>query len=514
MSGEGAAEVREKITRIAVPAWLGVVGLAVLGKAFAFLREPVIAATLGATASSDAYYVAIGLPFLLQNLLGVPFALWVTARLACLSDPVAAKQFYRRSLGWGLAASAICAAALFSFPRVAVQAYASGLEGSRLEEAASLTRLGALALPALVLQAVSGARLFAQHRFVTVYAWAGAGSLLGLLGVLVLLPVYGPAGAVVAFTLTWWTAALGLSVQRDRPAAPGSIVPIAGARAQPGPGIAYRALVLQLFFQGNGLMVYTFASRLATGDIAATLFAGRIIMAAYETIVLTAGVLVFPRIARFMHEGDEGAVGRAVTDALTWLVPLTVALMVWLAVARADLVTLVYRRNAFDERAAILVSQALLGYAPYILGTTLVEILHRAMVLRGRLTGYLAVFGFGLLVNWLANVVLVPRFGVLGVGLGSGIGVLAAGIALWLYAQRLMPSLEPRRIGLLLGRTGAAAAGTIALAALLETRIPAVSSVGSALLHLAVYALAVAATFGGLLVLLGYRGRGRRPVPS
>jgi putative peptidoglycan lipid II flippase len=205
-----------------------------------------------------------------------------------------------------------------------------------------------------------------------------------------------------------------------------------------GPDVAYRALVLQVFFQGNGLLVYSFASQLAPGDIAATLFAGRIIMAVYETIVLTAGVLVFPRIARFMHMRDDTAVDRAVTDALRRLVPAAVAFMVLLALFRGDLVGIIYQRRAFDERAAALVSQALLGYAPYILGTTIVELLHRAMVLRGRLMGYLAVFGGALLVNLIASVALVSRagLGVLGVSLASAIGVLAAGAGLWIYARR------------------------------------------------------------------------------
>src|SRR2546430_15971576 len=102
-------------------------------------------------------------------------------------------------------------------------------------------------------------------------------------------------------------------------------------------------------------------------------------MAVYETIVLTAGVLVFPRIARFVQQRDEHAVGRAVTDALHWLVPGTVAGMVLLAVSRTDLVTLIYRRRALDEGAPGLVSPALFGYAPYLLASTPVVVLPSAL---------------------------------------------------------------------------------------------------------------------------------------
>src|SRR5207247_10730519 len=102
---------------------------------------------------------------------------------------------------------------------------APGLEGGRLDEAAALARLGAVALPALVLQAVCGARLFAEQRFTAVYAWLGVGGLVGLGAVLLLTPTYGAAGAVVAFSPRWWTAGLGLlALSQHREIAASSVV--------------------------------------------------------------------------------------------------------------------------------------------------------------------------------------------------------------------------------------------------------------------------------------------------
>jgi len=233
--------------------------------------------------------------------------------------------------------------------------------------------------------------------------------------------------------------------------------------------------------------------------------ASKIIMALYETIVLTAGVLLFPRIARLLQNGDEPAVGRTVMAALNWLVPVTVACLVTLALSRSELVTLVYRRRAFDERATALVSQALLGYAPYIVGITLVEILHRAMVLRGRMMGYLIVFGSALLVNWVACVWLVPILGVMGVALASSIGVVAAGYGLLEYARRRLPSLEPAPIARLIGRTLTAAIGALLLSTAVRSRVPFPTSMLGQLLLLLGGSLSAGAVFAGLLLLLGHR---------
>lgn len=484
-------------------AWAGVVALAVLAKGFAFLREPVIAATFGMQAAADGYYLAVGFPFLVYNLAGMPFSLWVTARLAAADS---GGRFFRGALSWGIAASVLLAVALALGARGAVGLYAPGLEGDRHDLAVGLVRLGAVAVPAMVLQAVCAARLFAERRFLTVYAWLTAGGLIGLAGVILLTPIYGPAGAVLAFAATWWTAALGLLLHtsRSRPTATDPGTSWAG-RADVSVGVVYRALAMQLFFQGNALLVYNFASRLATGEIAAAVFAGKIVMAIYETLVLTAGVLVFPRIARFIHEGDEGATGEATIQALNWLLPVTAACTVLLVISRTEFVTLIYRRQAFDARATALVSQALLGYAPYVLGTTLLEILHRAMVLRGRLAGYLLVFGGALAVNTIACSVLVRPLGLLGVTLGASIGVIAVGAGLWGYAARRLPGLDTQKILLLLGRTlGAAVVGLVAVAAL-RTRLPAPVTTAGNVLVLLTTGLTIVVIFVALLALLGHR---------
>ena len=488
---------------------LSVVLLAVCAKGLAFIREPIIAAVLGASASSDGYYLAIGLPFLLYNLLGLPFSLWVTARLAAVgsgSSGHAAQTFYRRSLWGGLGASVLVALGLVGLSRVLVHVYASGLQGSRLDDAAALCKLGAVALPALTIQAVASGRLFAEHRFRTVYIWLVAAAVVGLVGVVTLTPRYGAAGAVVSFVVSWWTSAVALSlVSQSRTAVTDGAEVGAAWGGELGPGVVYRAVAMQLFFQGSGFLVYNFASRLAEGEIAATLFASKVIMAIYETVVLTAGVLVFPRIARFLQQDDERSVGLAVKQALEWLIPVTAASMVVLAVSRTELVAVIYGRHAFDEHAVRLVSQALLGYAPYLVGIALVEVLHRTMVLRGTIGGYFLVFGGAMLVNTLTCILLVPRFGILGVAAAASIGMLAASGGLWAYADRRLPSLRAQRIPLLVGRTTAATGVALAVLLPLRSRLATPGTLPARLLLVAGASLGTALVFAAVMLLLGYR---------
>src|SRR5882724_10094933 len=78
-----------------------IVFLVVTGKGLAFVREAFIASALGASASSDGYYLALAMPTVIYSLGALPFSMWITARLAALRGSGAvseAASFYTRVL--------------------------------------------------------------------------------------------------------------------------------------------------------------------------------------------------------------------------------------------------------------------------------------------------------------------------------------------------------------------------------------------------------------------------------
>ncbi len=494
-----------------LPTWrtgLVVFSLAVLGKGLAFIREPLVAAVMGASAASDAYYLAVGLPFIVYNLVGLPFSLWVTARLVKLQAVQSAYQVagFAKQMTWvvtlvGFSATLV----VIILARPLVDLYAPGLEGFRREQATAVTRIGALAIPALALQAGLSGRLFAESRFSTVYMWSALGGVTGLVGVAGLTPGFGAAGAVLAFVGASWTSALGLlSLGMRRQAGAPHAIP-AGILEPSDGGVAYRAAALQVFFQGSHLLVFSFASALPPGGLAATLFASKVQMAVYETVVLTAGVLVYPQITRFVHSLDDEKAARAVTGALNWLFPITMGFVVLLVVCRVEIVTLVYQRRAFDATASRMVSSALLGYAPGIVGLTVVEILHRLVVLKGRLRAYLIISACALVLNFFVCSLFTASTGVLGIALGSSVGVISAGVGLVIYAGMRVAGMSGQAVALLAGRAVGAAGIVLGVLLPLRLRIPDPQSTLGQLMVVGLTGLLIVALFTGILWALGQR---------
>jgi putative peptidoglycan lipid II flippase len=496
---------------VTFPTWktgLTVFGLAVLGKGLAFIREPLVAAVMGASASSDAYYLAIGLPFIIYNLAGLPYSLWVTARLVRLQGLQNAPDvtaFARRTTWLGAVAGFTATLVVIILARHLVEFYAPGLGVLRLEQATATTRIGSLAIPALVLQAGLSGRLFAESRFRIVYIWSVIGGAVGLVGVTGLTPVYGAAGAVGAFVSASWTSAFGLLAVGLWREPSGSGTPPGIVAAPSDVGVAYRAAALQLFFQGSHLLVFAFASALPPGGLAATLFASKVQMAVYETVVLTAGVLVYPQITRFVHSLDEAKAGRAVTGALNLLFPISIGFAILLVICRSEIVSFIYERQAFDTEASRMVTSALLGYAPGIVGLAIVEILHRLVVLKGGLRGYLVISASALAINYLVCRALAPSTGVLGIALGASVGVISAGAGLVVYASMRVAGLSGRTIAVIATRAVCAAVVVVAILLPLRSRIPDPRSPLGQVMVIGVGGLLIVTLLMGILWVLGQR---------
>jgi putative peptidoglycan lipid II flippase len=266
-----------------------------------------------------------------------------------------------------------------------------------------------------------------------------------------------------------------------------------------------RAIALQVFHQVSGLLVYGFGSQLAAGGIAATLFASKVIMAAYETIVLTAGVMLFPRIARLVREKDDAGAGEQIARAFNWLVPVIAALMVVLVLFRQEIVSVIYSHRAFEQHAADLVTAALLGYVPALLALMFLEIQHRILVLRGRLMDYAVVVAAALSVNWAICLWLVPRLGVLGLTLGTSIGVLTTAVGLWVYAAHRLPQAGWKTLRVLAARAIPATALSLVIVGGARAWLGAPTSLGGRLASIVTGGLAVGLLFLGTILALERR---------
>jgi putative peptidoglycan lipid II flippase len=140
--------------------------------------------------------------------------------------------------------------------------------------------------------------------------------------------------------------------------------------------------------------------------------------------VLIGAAMATTSLSRFVAVPDE-EVSSGTAELVLPLITASLGCLLALAVAAPDVVTVVYQRGRFDSRAVDLVSMAVRGMA--VGGGFFPAAYVMIRILNARLRSHQAVtaMAIGVAVAAAANVVLVPRLGLLGVSLSTSMGYVA-----------------------------------------------------------------------------------------
>lgn len=199
-------------------------------------------------------------------------------------------------------------------------------------------------------------------------------------------------------------------------------------------------LAIPLADQGNILLERFLASAAGTGTLASLDYARTLTESALFLVSQPIGYVVLTK------DAGEATTVRARVEAIAGpMLALAIPASVFLAVFASDIVRLVFARGAFNEEAVLLTAGALRGIALGLWAATLGWVLIRIVNAAGRNGAAAVVLGTAYAANALFNVLVVPRLGSLGLGLGEAVRglVLLGGTATvlgcgWLLLRQLL----------------------------------------------------------------------------
>lgn len=350
-----------------------VVGLyTLMSRLLGFVRDLLIAATLGAGPLADAFFVAFRLPNLFRRLFaeGAFSAAFAPlfAQALTKDGPHAANRVAEDALAIVLLGGvAFTALAEIAMPAL-IALLAPGFVDSP-EQFAWAVDMGRLAFPYLMLMtlmALIAAVLNGVGRFA---AAAAAPVLLNVITIAALLAFADlgptPGHALAAAIALAGVAQLALVAFAARRA--GYAVRLRRPRLTPGVRRLARLMGPGLLAAGatqiNIVVGSQLASLLATGAISHLYYADRIYQLPLGVIGVALGVALLPKISREAQAGDEAAarasLARAVEIALWLTLPAAAA-----AIAVPDLLTrALFERGAFTDADATATAAALAAYA-------------------------------------------------------------------------------------------------------------------------------------------------------
>ncbi|MBL6953521.1 MAG: murein biosynthesis integral membrane protein MurJ [Alphaproteobacteria bacterium] len=486
-------------------------GYTMLSRILGFVRDILIAGTLGAGPIADAFFVAFKLPNFFRRLFaeGAFNAGFVPlfSDLLATKGPGPARAFAEQALS-------VLLLTLFIFVTLAqitmpwvMQVLAPGFVGDpeRFDLAVAFTRITFPYLLLISLVSLMGGVLNSLQRFAAVAATPVLLNICLIAAVTLLAPhmpspghalAWGVAAAGVA-QLIWLSVAcqkagMGLTLPRPRLTPKVRELLRLILPAALGAGVVQVNLVIDIIL----------ASLLPQGSVSFLFYADRLNQLPIGVVGVAVGTAVLPLLSRLVAQKDQPGAVAALNRAIELTLFLALPAMFAFLVTADELILTLFQRGQFDVTAARATAFALTAYAVGLPGYVLVKVLTPAFFARRDTRTPVLVGIVAVVANLILNLILMQFMAHAGLALATAIAAwLNVSLLCWILYRRgdLAPDTRLiQRLGRALGAALAMAGGLWWLKSLLAAQFLG----GETQRILALLALVVAGMLGFALAAL------------
>lgn len=409
-----------------------------------FLRDVALANKLGASAVTDAFFVALVLPNLLRRLFAegafnVAFVPLFSQMYG--KNPAQAQAFTNTVFTWLVLVLGVITilAEIFMPTVISLLVWGFRDDPEKLATTVFLARITFPYLMLISLASLMGSLCNSMGRFA---AYAAVPSLLNLslLGSLFLLPSFGVApviaatvaiplgGIIQASFMLWALHKTNLRLRFGRPAIP---QPVKNLLYRLGPA-ALGVGVLQISF----LIDTHLASYLYDEAISYLQYANRFYQLPLALIGTALATVLLPHFARAIGRKDQKTANSALTQALTGGLTLALASTAGLVILSEELMATLLQHGKFDATASQATAWAMIGYSLGLPGYILTKITATGFFAAGDTKTPVKASAVALLVNIVANLILMQIWGHIGIALATALSGWTNAALQWYWLRR------------------------------------------------------------------------------
>ncbi|WP_445501868.1 murein biosynthesis integral membrane protein MurJ [Microvirga sp. G4-2] len=423
---------------------LSVGGWTLVSRLTGFIRDVVIAAVMGVGPVADAFFVAFRIPNHFRAIFGegafnnafLPTYAQVLER----EGKARATSFASRITTLMLIIQiALLLVAFFAMPFV-VSLLAPGFSGepAKFDLAVTLTRITFPYLLLITIVTIYSGILNAHDRFA---AAAAAPVLLNVSMIVALAAVFLFPNA--GYAAAWGVTAAGIFELL--------LVWISARRIEVSPGLEKPRvdIAMKRFFKvlgpavigsaGVQLAIFAdtiIASFLPTGAVSSLYYADRLYQLPLGVIGIAAGTVLLPEMSRRIAAGDEASAYAAQNRTMGLTLALAAPFLVAFLVMPDLIMSALFQRGAFDAEAAQRAGAVLAAYGLGLPAAVLIRSAVSSFYARSDTTTPLIASLTAVAVNVLVKILLMNTYGVVGLALGTAIGVWTNLILLFILAYR------------------------------------------------------------------------------
>jgi len=416
------------------------------GNVTGFFRVAVTAYLLGTHARADSLAVSMGL---LDNLNSVTVNTMLFAFVPMLMLRANGERMALFARGGRIFASILAVAsaltALFAGPLATI--LGPGLAPPQHAEATLLIRFLAPATAFAGGAAIFSALLYTERRFIAPVLYQSILNGMTIAGALALWKDFGVIGFAVGYTAG---AAMNLLVvwfaSRDLRARPRTEIDISAREvlARPGMFLLYAGGISL-----NIIVTRAYATHGGPGMAAALEYAMRCLNVGLAYLVFPVAHSLLPEIARLRGAGESTRAYRLIDRSVALMAAGAVLSCAIAVLLRTPIITLLFERGSFTAESTRLVADVFLGFAPSLVGWTLMDLMSRCLFALDRpklptLTSFVPV-----VVNVAVMMLLWPHHAIQSnpaiLGLGASAGLMAGFVVLFavMHLRRRAFQVDP-----------------------------------------------------------------------
>ena len=433
--------------------------LIILGKILGFFREMIIAAYYGATALTDAFFFAQGMPAMIFpavcNSLSTAFISLYVKRLAENGEQEG-DRYASRMLATTTILGVILSVAGVLLAPVLVPLLAPGFAGEQLNLAIHLTRLTMGAFVLTMLQYMLCAILNSKKLFI-------GSQVAGLLYNAVIVAITVVLGRGQSMDTLTLTVVAGMAIQvlalmfccRGQFTFCFGLSPIhrdSGILLR----LALPILLGNSVVQLNNIVDKALCSMLPAGSLSALSYANTLNTLVISVFISSLSTVLYPTLTADAASGNMDRYGKTLMQSMTNLTMLLIPISCITFLDAEEIIRIIYARGDFSEEAVVVTALVLSCYAPRFVFAGFREVLTRAFfALQDTKTPMIA-GSIGVGCNIVFSLLFVRWLGVAGIALGTVVSVFVIAVLLLWWTHKKLPMLPVKNLIFRLGKQMAA----------------------------------------------------------
>ncbi|HBZ82391.1 MULTISPECIES: murein biosynthesis integral membrane protein MurJ [Brevibacillus] len=418
-----------------------IVVLTLVGRLLGFFRSVYVSNLYGTGMEADAFNIAATIPLTLFLVVpGAVNAVLIPTMRGLLEKKEPTSELYHKMLAIILGIFTLLALLGVAFSHQLAAMF--GLSGEKLELTAEMLQWMWPSAIFIGLTGLWSSLCNAHQHFFTPTLGTVANGALVIIGMYILVPIYGSVGLAIATSIGYLAAMLTM-LPTLRNFGYTHRVSLAWREDASLKGMGERVipiLIGAVVAQATTFMERGFAEGVGTGVVSALANANQIVQMPMAIFVGAFTLPLFPLLASHVKRGEMTEMKQILQKGLAYLFILLVPVTVGLALYAEPVVRLAFERGAFDEHSVALTAWALPFYGLGLYFLAARDLLTRAFYALENTKTPVIIGAIGIGVYVLANWLLIPLLGHGGIALANAVSAICQALFLFLLLWRAVGS--------------------------------------------------------------------------